>query len=65
MSSREYIDKQMTTLSKEDWQFIHMAVFDRFKRLDPKPGEPASSKGYKAQKDRILDALMNKAYSGS
>lgn len=64
-ASAEYIQAQMNSLTREDWQYIHMSVMERFKRSDAKSNEPPNSKAYKEQKTRILNALMTKAYSGS
>jgi hypothetical protein len=52
----------LACLTKEDWQFVHQAVFERFVRAAPAKGEPPASKAFTAQRTRIETALMRKAY---
>ena len=51
------------SLCEADWKFIYLAVFQRYQRCDPKPGEPRPSRAYLEEKTRILNALMSLAYS--
>ena len=50
------------TLTQDDWQYITFAVQTRINAAKPKPGEPSMSKAFKEQTDRIMAALMRKAY---
>jgi hypothetical protein len=49
-------------MSKEDYQWLLYAAQERWKRSDPKPGEPPATKAYKEEKARIFKELHAMAY---
>lgn len=55
----------MTTdnLLKEDWQYIELAMRDRFNAARPKRGEGKPSPEFLAQENRVMTFLTRKAYA--
>jgi hypothetical protein len=49
-------------MTKQDWQWVLLAAQERWRRSDPKPGEPPASRAYKAEKARVFSALYALAY---
>jgi hypothetical protein len=49
-------------LTREDWQYIHFAMQDRFNKARPTPAEGRPSPAFLAQERRIMTYLLHKAF---